>query len=92
MATQFTNRDGGTLLEAPVLRLRIGKGMFRDGDLTTARVAVQNRSEAVFMATTRARVLHFVVSSFKAGTPWSPVFAAIEVETAGIHKVGRNEV
>jgi len=92
MATQFTNKDGGTLIEAPTLILRIGRSLFRSSDLRDKRTAQQVREEAVFTPNERAKVLHFVVTSFKAGAPWSPVMAVLEVEVQGDHRVGQNKV
>jgi hypothetical protein len=91
MGTVFPHCDGGTKLEAPILHLRVGKGLFRPGDLSASRTATQVRSEAVFVTNARGRVLHFIVASFQAGAPWSPVFAVVEVEAVGLDKVGRNE-
>jgi hypothetical protein len=92
VATAFTNRDGSTLIEAPTLYLRVGRGLFRDADLRSQREAQQVREEAVFKPNDRGKVLHFVVQSFKAGAPWSPVVAVLEVEIHGDYRVGQNKV
>lgn len=91
MATAFSNKDGSTLLEAPILALRVGRGLFRDADLKSQREAQQVREEAVFQPSERGKILHFVVQSFKAGGPWSPVMAVLELEIQGAHRLGQNK-
>lgn len=88
MATAFTNQDGATLLEAPTLELRVGLGLFRNTDLRIRRTAQQVREEAVFTPVGRGKVLHFVVQSFRAGAPWSPVMAVLSVDSLGAHRLG----
>ena len=91
MATAYDNVDGATHLEAPAVAMRVGRGVFRSGDLSAARTAALDRPEASFKTTKRGKVLHLVFQTFRAGAPFSPVMAVVEVHTSGPHRLGTGD-
>jgi len=89
--TSYTSSDGGHLLQAPVIQLRVGRGVFRPADLAYARTAVGDRSEAVFQENRTGKLLHLMFSSFRAGAPFAPVSASLRVNRAGPTRSGTGD-
>jgi hypothetical protein len=91
MATSYTDIANGTHLQVPELTLRIGRGAARQSDLSAPRTATRNRYEAEFALPMgrRGKVLHIVLSNYRAGEPWSLLALVTAVETAGGHRVGQ---
>jgi hypothetical protein len=91
MVTSYTDVANGTHIQVPQLTLRIGRGAARQSDLSAPRSATRNRYEAEFALPTgrRGKVLHVVLSNYRAGEPWSLLALVSAVEKAGEFRVGQ---
>lgn len=91
LAADSGTDEDGFYIQTPYLGLRVGRGAFREADLSNAVYATRNRYEAVFPTpeNRRGKLLYLSIFNYRAGEPFSLDAILVDADGAGKQKAGQ---
>lgn len=79
--------DGETL-SVPVLQIRTSPNTHKRSEHSAVQSKSGHLTDIKFPVRERGKVVHILISSYRAGRPWAPLFFIAEKEQKGVNKAG----